>query len=502
MRVTNNMIMRNSSYNISGTKGMVNNSANQMTTQKKISRPSEDPVIAIRSLRLSTGLDRVNQYYKKNIPDAESWLDVTEAALLNMKTLMTDMRTLTVNGATDTLTQENRNTILSQLKALQQQIFAEGNADYAGRTVFTGYRTNKDLIFDENDKTTSYEIQEWFDSSDMESVRYYTGNVEVPTTSSEVMTSDISDTEQTTYYRLRTSYKNVDDLTSFTYSYGGTDYTPTNMKIYETEDEWAAATGKKEVANNEVVFIKETGHIILGEDVASEIRSNHAAISATYDKTGFNKGELRPEYYFNCTDKTDPANPISYEKYDADGNEIGYDINFTVAANQTITVNLEASDAFDSNILRDMDDMIAAVSRAMNAHDKISNIKAMMEEAQYDDDASQARLKKWLDAAQKEADYADDNLQKMFSSELGKLDGYLSNLNLAITKVGCTQDQLRLTKVRVSNQDETLQELQSQNDDLEISEIIIQYTAVYNAYQASLTAASRLGEMTLLNYIR
>ncbi|MBQ1604652.1 MAG: hypothetical protein II091_02875 [Lachnospiraceae bacterium] len=118
MRVTNNMIMRNSSYNIGGTKNLVSLANNQMTTQKKISRPSDDPVIAIRSLRLGTSLAKTNQYYEKNIPDAESWLDVTETALTNMKTLMTDVRTQVVNGTTDTLTQDDRNTILTQLRAL------------------------------------------------------------------------------------------------------------------------------------------------------------------------------------------------------------------------------------------------------------------------------------------------------------------------------------------------------------------------------------------------
>ena len=58
---------------------------------------------------------------------------------------MTDVRTQCVNGSTDTLNQEDRNTILKQLKSLQSQLYAEGNADYAGRTVFTGYRTDQDL---------------------------------------------------------------------------------------------------------------------------------------------------------------------------------------------------------------------------------------------------------------------------------------------------------------------------------------------------------------------
>ncbi|MBQ1472409.1 MAG: hypothetical protein IIZ31_01250, partial [Lachnospiraceae bacterium] len=152
MRITNNMIMNNSSGNINGTKGLVNSRNTQMTTQKKIDRPSEDPVIAVRSLRLQTSLSKVNQYYEKNIPDADSWMDVTETALLNIRDIMTDFRTLCVNGSTGTLTQDDRNTIATQLKALQEAVFSEGNADYAGRTVFTGFRTDKNLTFTEAEK--------------------------------------------------------------------------------------------------------------------------------------------------------------------------------------------------------------------------------------------------------------------------------------------------------------------------------------------------------------
>ena len=56
MRITNNMIMGNTKTNINSTKVLVDKYNTQMTTQKKISKASEDPVIAIRSLRLSTML--------------------------------------------------------------------------------------------------------------------------------------------------------------------------------------------------------------------------------------------------------------------------------------------------------------------------------------------------------------------------------------------------------------------------------------------------------------
>ena len=71
MRVTNNMIMTKANTNINGTKVIVDKENTQMTTQKKIDRPSEDPVVAVRSLRLATQLAKIDQYYEKNIPDAD-----------------------------------------------------------------------------------------------------------------------------------------------------------------------------------------------------------------------------------------------------------------------------------------------------------------------------------------------------------------------------------------------------------------------------------------------
>ena len=92
MRITNNIILHNTTSNINGNKVNVNNLNNQMTSQKKIQRPSENPVIAVRSLRLRTTLSEIDQYYENNIPDAESWMKVTETALANMKTILTDYR--------------------------------------------------------------------------------------------------------------------------------------------------------------------------------------------------------------------------------------------------------------------------------------------------------------------------------------------------------------------------------------------------------------------------
>ena len=213
MRITNNIILHNTTGNINGNKVNVNNLNNQMTSQKKIQRPSENPVIAVRSLRLRTTLSEIDQYYENNIPDAESWMKVTETALANMKTILTDIRTQCTYGASDQITADDRKTILTQLEKLRDQVYAEGNADYAGRTVFTGYRTNQKLTFMTDDNTTSYNITQGLSYKNLEEHRYYSDEVTLPTTATEVTGNTISNPKQATFDRIRLSYGEIDSIT-------------------------------------------------------------------------------------------------------------------------------------------------------------------------------------------------------------------------------------------------------------------------------------------------
>ena len=518
MRVTNNMMLRNTTSNINNNKFSVNNLNNQMSSQKKISRPSEDPVVAIRALRLRSNLSEINQYYEKNIPDAEAWLDVTETALKNMKTILSDIRTQCTYGASDQLKAEDRNTILTQLESLRKQIYSEGNSDYAGRTVFTGYRTNSKLTFMEDDSNTEYKIQQKFSYEDIREHRYYSGQLELKTAKEMSEKVTTSDTTQYTYDRIRLSYGNIGALkdkdgteiaakAEGTISYTYTDNTGAaktedlKVTVYETEEDWKKAVKDGNMDANEAAFIKTNGELVLGKEVSETMKQRKASIKLDYDKKGFDKGEVRPEYYFNCTDITDAKNPIEYQKYDANGKEIYQDIDYIIAVNQTLTVNTNASDVFNADIGRDVDEMINAVKAAIDANDKVDKIKDMMSQAEYSGVSAQENLQTWLEAAQKEADYANDNLQKLYDSYIGNFDDYLSDVNLAITTVGSKGDRLELTETRMSNQQLTVKTLKSNNEDRELSDIIIDYTAAYTAYQASLQAAGMLNQTTLLNYI-
>lgn len=507
MRVTNNMITSNTKSNINANKVLVDKYNTQMTTQKKINKPSDDPVIAIRSLRMQTSLSHIDQYLNNNISDANSWLDVTDTALGNMKTILTDIRSLCVKGATDTLKEDDRKTILNQLKSLSDQIYAEGNADFSGRTVFTGYRTTEQLTFKTDEETTSYTIDQKLSYKDISEARYTYGSVDVPTDAANSFDETISIGENT-YDRLRLAYGKIngkdnsdgtgaiDPISSMSYTTAAGKKVELKFTMYESKEEWLKANnGEAKVADKDMVFIKDTGEMILGKDLSNTLKREEADLSITYTKTGFDAGEVRPEYYYDCKMKTpDMQKAVQYTKEDQP-------INFEISSGIMLAANTQASDVLSTDIGRDMTEMMTLVSASTQAHDKVSRIEKMMSMDKYSDEESQKKLQTYLDAANKEATYADDNLSKTYQQFISNFDGYLNKVNVAHTNVGGLQQRVELTKTRVENQKETVEELKSNNDNRDISDIIIDYYAAYNAYTSSLTAASKVGSQTLLNYL-
>lgn len=534
LRVTNNMITANTKTNINGNKFSVDKYNTQMTTQKKISRPSDDPVVAIRSLRLSTSLNRINQYVDRNIPDAESWLSVTETALSNMKSLLTDVRTLCVNGSTDTLTAEDRHTLLKQMTALAEQVYTEGNSDYAGRTVFTGYKSGCQLTFGDDISEQAYQIDQKFTYEDLEAHRYYSGNVIVPTSLDDGnCTVEVGEHE---YHRIRLGYDELQTLDSLTFRVGEEE-----VSVRLDQDEESGASGSidipasplsegascsirqvdnlgawndlslededmpaMEVGDDEILFVRATGELIFGKNAFEAFKKGEAELDVSYTKKGFKGTEARPEYYYDCRDITNVLDPSNEEEMMQDAivyTKANQEINFTVSMGVDLTVNTQTSQIFDTSIRRDIYEMVDIISKCINAHDKVDNIKHMMQQTQYQDEAAQAQLQTYLDAAKKEADYADDNLQQTFNQYITNFDDYLNRINTGITNLGSTSDRLELTKVRVQNQQTVYQGLKSSNEDREISDIIIDYTAAHNAYQSSLQAASKLNQNSLLDYI-
>ena len=89
----------------------------------------------------------------------------------------------------------------------------------------------------------------------------------------------------------------------------------------------------------------------------------------------------------------------------------------------------------------------------------------------------------------------------MFGTQITNFEKYLSRVNLEITDIGSRGDQLSLTENRMSNQKTTFTQLKSNNEDEELSDVTIDYTSAFTAFQASLKAAGKIDNMTLLDYL-
>ena len=74
-------------------------------------------------------------------------------------------------------------------------------------------------------------------------------------------------------------------------------------------------------------------------------------------------------------------------------------------------------------------------------------------------------------------------------------------MNLAYTTVGAKGQRVDMVKSRLESNKTTIEKLKSDNEDRELSDVVIDYTASYTAYQAALQAASKVQEQTLLDYL-
>ncbi len=145
MRVPNGMMSNRLLTNINRNLALLDKYNTQGSTGKKIQVPSDDPIIASRSLKFRTMLSEAEQY-AKNTSDATSWIDSTETVFVNMNKILEDMKGLMTQGSNDSYTLEDRKKILTEYQSLLEQLEQELNSDYMGRNLFSGFRTDKKPI--------------------------------------------------------------------------------------------------------------------------------------------------------------------------------------------------------------------------------------------------------------------------------------------------------------------------------------------------------------------
>ncbi len=151
MRITNGMLITNMMRDYNRNMRNLSNLQSQFSSGKRIIVPSDDPVATSKSLKLRTDL-AYNEQYVSNADNAISWLETTESALKDLGDVLHRVRELTLKACNDTLNPDDRDTIADEIEQLQNHVMQLGNATYAGRYIFSGYKTDTPAFAKQGDQ--------------------------------------------------------------------------------------------------------------------------------------------------------------------------------------------------------------------------------------------------------------------------------------------------------------------------------------------------------------
>ncbi|MEY2371421.1 flagellar hook-associated protein FlgL [Lysinibacillus capsici] len=145
MRVTQSMLSNNMLLNLNRSYGKMSKLQDQINSGSKITRPSDDPVIAVKGMGYRRDLGQVEQY-TRNMNEVNNWLDTTDESLNQVGEQMKRVRELVIQASNDTNTPDERAKIKEEIDQIRQQIQDVANTKIADRYIFSGTNTGKPLF--------------------------------------------------------------------------------------------------------------------------------------------------------------------------------------------------------------------------------------------------------------------------------------------------------------------------------------------------------------------
>ncbi len=465
----------------------------QIETTKKIQKPSDDPIAAIRALRLRSMESEIEQYLKKNIEDASAWMEVTDDALVSLESVVTGITAYYNQGVSEYQTTEDRQKIITTLEEFRSQLYEDGDADNAGRTIFTGYRTDDYLTF-QTDVEDEYEITENLTLDDLRDVNKLVGvDVESGATYRE---TDVSNNLQRVVLLAYNELEAAAGLQITSPTNPTLNGAPVQVRSYNLMGDQVY-----NLQDDELVFVPETGELIIGGSYY-DVMEKTDTFSVTYSKKGFEDGALKPENYYYCVNKT---TGMTYGEIDeATGLKVAPDqpINYNINFNQKITINVQGKEVLRASLGRDLDIAIRAAETSVAAHNKVEAIQKKIDAAVTAGAENEVeRLQRMLSAAEMEVAYAEDNLTKAFSQGITLYQNHQSDIATQKASLGSRMTRLELNMERLESQTLTVAELKSVNEDTDMAQAAVQLKQASSVYDASLMTAATIVQKSLLDFL-
>src|SRR4051812_31167216 len=140
MRITDRLLVDKVLANIQLNESRLSTFQDQVSSGKRISVPSDDPTGTVRSLTLRSN-DNETQQSQQNVDLASAWLNATDTALQDVSSIVQRARELAVQGANETLSQQETSALSTEVDQLIGHVLQLANTRNGDRYIFGGFNT-------------------------------------------------------------------------------------------------------------------------------------------------------------------------------------------------------------------------------------------------------------------------------------------------------------------------------------------------------------------------
>jgi len=141
MRITNSILFRMAKRQVNNANEKVAKYQHQLSSGKKIIRPSDDPVAANRTQQLHHRKLRTEQY-ARNITMATSWFKMTESVLSDYHGQLVRLKELAIQQGSDQFGPEVRDNATAEVRQIRNHLLSLANTKNGNLSIFAGYNVH------------------------------------------------------------------------------------------------------------------------------------------------------------------------------------------------------------------------------------------------------------------------------------------------------------------------------------------------------------------------
>ena len=143
MRIADKMNYEQVNANLAKNRSEMSDLQNQAATQKRVTKPSDDPLAATRVLQTRTEIGAGKQFLK-SIAQAKNFLEYSDQSLGELSDVLMRAKELAINQSSDaSASAETRQVAGTEIRQLFNQAVQVGNRKQGDRFLFGGFKTTK-----------------------------------------------------------------------------------------------------------------------------------------------------------------------------------------------------------------------------------------------------------------------------------------------------------------------------------------------------------------------